>query len=143
MKLGKLQKEWVKSLKENPERQCEGKLGQLLRNNKDYEACCLGELHVVAHKFYTGESYFEDNHCMVEDGGDDGELTHSYRKYGLYSSSGSIKFPHDESIESYPEKFQSIIDSEDLVTANDDGISWVDIGEFIETYPEMIFTKPV
>lgn len=120
MKLGPLQKKWVKSLKEHPERQQKNALGK--GNEEKYTACCLGQAGLI-----MDTCYFRGG-ILVERGSLSGAvLTESYKKMGLRSCVGFI----DDTNKS-------------LAGLNDDNYhTWVDIAYLIEAAPELFFTKSV
>lgn len=123
-KLGPLQKAWVKELREHPERQIMGELGS--GNIDKFKACCLGQLHVCA----KGKNAFNERGEI-----DDGDLgyLHSCTDYGLRSSGGSLKDFHSFSNGTYT----------CLSNANDGGVPWSELADFIEQNPEKVFTKSV
>lgn len=118
--MGPLQKLWVKTLREHPERQYKGYLGY--KNEKEEKYCCLGQLHVLA----KGEAAFYSNN-NVSDGVGLMVLNYSFSKYGLVSETGGI-------IDSL---------SNSLANMNDGDYTWPEIADFIEQNPEKVFTKAV
>jgi hypothetical protein len=124
--MGPVQKAWVKSLREHPERQAKGYLGD--GTPDDYKACCLGELLVRASGFNLCPSPFVNGRIL--DGGDpDGSsriLRTFYKKVGLHSDQGSI-----------------IYSLTSLGEMNDNGVTWPKIADFIEANPEKVFSKSV
>lgn len=125
--LGPLQREWIKSLREHPERQESEQLGS--GNLNDYTACCLGELLVCAHRVLPNfPSPFKNGHIVDSDS--KAYLSFSFERFGLFNSTGSID---NGSIGGY---FT-------LAYANDHGVTWPEIADFIESNPEKVFTHSV
>ena len=60
LELGPKQREWVESLRNNPERQLIGNLGEKYSDGT-YKACCLGELGIVCGLLH----WSEDNRLMI------------------------------------------------------------------------------
>lgn len=122
MKLGKLQRKWVNSLKAHPERQFTRSLG--IKTDDGYRACCLGEAGLI-----MGSCFFISNGYLVEKGSHDNAiLFKSYQKIGLRSPNGEIEF-------------EDVIGLADL---NDDPYhTWTEIAYLIEAAPELFFTKSV
>jgi hypothetical protein len=132
MKLGPIQKAWLKSLREHPERQCSGKLGQ--KFNKNYLACCLGEALITYCKMKKRRIPFTGEGILI-DGSNDrtSYLSSSFEKLGLISSSGMSHSPFYINNEEYY----------GLASANDNGVTWPQIADIIEANPENFFTKSV
>lgn len=140
MKLGKLQKAWVDSLKNHPEKQMRGLLG--VKKGNSYMACCLGELHCVAHRLKKKKLPFDGN--VIRDEGNCSILSKSYEKYGLRNHSGRLKcyaYYHDGNFSLRP--FDQSKAYVSLADMNDYGITWPEIATFVETYPNIVFTKSV
>ena len=131
MKLGKLQKMWIASLREHPERQYRWRLGK--GTPEDYQACCLGELHLCAYRMKGEELPFYDG--VVRDGDRVDQLGASYRKYGLRSQGGVL------SVSVYLPGYTTMFYS--LAAMNDNGVTWAEIADFVEANPELVFTKSV
>lgn len=142
MGLGPIQKEWVKSLREHPERQIEGQLGLKTEDGKDYKACCLGEglcvllrlegLDPLLH-FRSSDNLLLDNseHNYLLDG--------TAKRLGLHNGRGALKDGSDGE-----EELRRITGSYSLSGTNDSGkMTWPEIADFIEKYPESVFTKSV
>jgi hypothetical protein len=120
MKLGPLQKKWVKSLKENPDRQLKDRLG--VRSGDGYKACCLGEVAMI-----LGICTFDADGFM-KIGSEYYDLTGHYHKMGLRDECGEIA---DDPYNS-------------LACLNDDrDHTWPEIAYLIESAPELFFTKSV
>jgi hypothetical protein len=120
MKLGKLQKKWVRSLKAHPERQMSRQLGA--GTKRKYTACCLGEAGLI-----MGTCVFKNGVLVEKKTHSPGVLKNSYKKMGLYTDHGGTE---DGDIS--------------LAKLNDDGITtWPEIAYMIEAAPELFFTKSV
>lgn len=161
MELGPIQKAWVQSLREHPERQMRYVLGKGTPDN--YTACCLGELHIIGCKMLNKPLLFEtqlhikdcipiqvelDEKDLIlqdEDEGDAGILRTSYNYYGLHSPRGEIKFGNDyKEDERLPKtKDGGFRPMFSLAEMNDNDYTWAEIADYIEKYPEAIFTKSV
>lgn len=146
--MGPLQKFWLKSLREHPERQIDGILGQKDPDNKDgYFACCLGELLLCDARFnskplpFVGDIIVDKDPSVKDEDIDidnveqdeDCMLSFSYEKYGLRNMGGELAKPvtiDDKTLNS-------------LVEMNDSGISWTLIANYIEQNLENVFTKSV
>ena len=137
MELGNLQKEWIKSLREHPERQISGTLGR--KHDDDYLACCLGELLMTAYRFNYIDNPFGDKHyndtCLVN-GGNTGTIERDYDEFGLYSCAGTFKNGQQINI-----KNNGYIS---LAGMNDsENMTWLEIADFIEQNPEIVFSKSI
>lgn len=135
-KLGPLQELWLSQLEKYPERKMEGQLGE--GSSRKYKACCLGELHLCAFRLKKKVLPFLNGQiidCNREERSDS-TLEVSYKQYGLNDEIGTIKGKgvYVKSIKAYVN---------DLSYANDNGVSWTEIAEFIRKYPEKVFTKSV
>jgi hypothetical protein len=120
MKLGKLQKKWVASLKAHPERQMSWQLGA--GTKRKYKACCLGEAGLI-----MDSCKFKNGILVEKKTQSSGVLKNSYKKMGLYTDHGGIG-DGDMS----------------LAKLNDDGeTTWPEIAYMIEAAPELFFTKSV
>lgn len=129
--MGPLQKAWVQSLREHPERQIQNLLGQ--REGDDYKACCLGEALMCAHRMgIRPSSPFIDDHITS---GYYGAVLNvdDYQMLGLRGSTGEIS----EKILGHRFPYSS------LTSMNDTNVPWPDIANFIEKHPEAVFTKSV
>lgn len=131
MKLGPLQKELVKSLRNHPERQGKHFLGRRLPNGR-YEACCLGEAGLIA-KVCSFNKY---RRLSVKSNKNQYYLCDDYKEIGFYDSRGAIK--NTSYLNNEPETLSDINDSQD----NEWG-DWVDISYYMEACPEMFFSKSV
>ena len=132
--LGPIGKAWVKSLRENPERQMSSQLGE---KNEDgtYKACCLGEYALVASEMNPSIAQLVewDSHGELYCGSIE-FLEDAYKELGLKSYRGSLSKP--------------LVVSDDVVyyslaDMNDDGMSWPEIADYVEANPHNVFTKPV
>lgn len=139
MELGTLQKAWVKSLREHPERQSHAKLGQIHnRETNNYTACCLGELKLVYCQLnnlplpFNEDGYITDS-SGASSGSSQSYLVGSWEKFGLRSDGGKIMVSMEKDGRSFPS----------LAHANDGGITWAEIADYIEANPENVFTKSV
>lgn len=121
MELGKLQKKWVTSLKQHPERQIKGVLGKRKRSGF-YQACCLGEAGLI-----MGTCQFNENGKLKEVSSNcDVNLEDSYSGIGLKNGDGKVDF------------------NISLAMLNDDkDHTWPEIAYLIEAAPELFFTKSV
>ena len=115
-KLGPKQRVWIKALKSKKYKQ--GKLTLHRKKNDSY--CCLGVANKVCK---LGES---ENSDVLDD---------RFGDLGLVNNCGEIiggfKFPRGNRHYSY------------LTAMNDSGVTFNKIAEFIETNPELVFTKNV
>lgn len=125
--LGPVQKRWIKSLREHPERQMSGRLG--MGTIHDYKACCLGELGIISDtcEFIAG--------VLREESGSVDLLRESYHKIGLHASDGAIL--DGRIIDKTGSRFYS------LSAANDSGMTWPEIADYVELNPEKIFFRSV
>lgn len=121
--LGELQTQWVKSLQKHPERQMRSFLGR--GTPKDYKACCLGELHILACKHFNQPSPFIENRII--DDYNDSSLENSYEKYGLYGSCGQ---PNNSN-------------RNGLAVLNDRFMTWPEIAEIIIRNPNAFIKQPI
>lgn len=109
-----------------------------IKNHK-YRACCLGELHIIGCRMLgtplpikgTAIAEWTGNGIITS------VLQVSYKKYGLRSKAGGFR---DSIIHKIGEVNASSLS---LAEANDAGASWIEIAEFIEDNPEVVFTKSV
>ncbi len=127
--LGPLQKMWLEQLRKHPERQTAGFLGA--GTPEKYEACCLGELHLCAHRLAGKELPF--NKKRIHDHYVEGLLDVSFKKYGLHAPSGVAL---NEFITSRGTFYS-------LANANDGNVSWLEIADIVEKNPENFFNKSV
>lgn len=121
MKLGKLQKKWIKTLKEHPERQTTGRLGII--DGGEHKMCCLGQGGVIA-----GVCRWEGER-LVTPTGVGYKLSDVYESIGLRNA--------------YGEALSTADGMPDLADMNDGGMSWPEIAVIMETFPEEYFTKSV
>lgn len=127
--MGPLQKLWVKSLREHPERQMSGALGVIDHQTGTYQARCLGELKMCALRS-IGENPFNVFYRSIMDGADTASLSVSYEDFGLYGPLGYFDGA-------------ALKGNISLANANDAGITWPEIADFIEQNPTAVFTKSV
>lgn len=157
MKLGPLQKIWIKSLRDNPEKQEGGSLA-IFKDKDDifnYKACCLGEYLLCKLRMdnldikkrltarFSPEVGFslrdikdfnevDNKYCNI---GSTGTLT-NYKSLKLRSIVGYV----DQSKVKGDNPFLKVACSYSLAELNDNGISWPEIADFIENNPEAVFT---
>ena len=136
-KLGPIQKEWIRRLREHPERQTEGMLAAKVGDS--YKACCLGEGLLTlceANKIEPmWKTRFDSDtvylHSVTPE--DDEEYhvlkRNDFEGLGLRDQNGSF----EEALENYA----------CLTEMNDDGVSWSEIADYIEQNPENVFVKSV
>lgn len=118
-KLGPKQKKWIRALKSGKFKKAKGDL------EKDGGYCCLGVANCV---LKLGENVQEHS-----------GLVDTYPELGLYGSLGEIETDND-----YGYKFlRGTKEYDSLADMNDKNISHKKIAEFIETNPELVFTKSV
>ena len=129
-KLGPLQELWLSQLEKYPERKMVGSLGKKT-NGRNYQACCLGELHLCYYRLQKKKLPFEGGD--IWDGDHDTLLAYSFKKYGLRSDNGRILSLHGRYFKGH----------KNLANANDNGVTWPEIAAFIRKYPERVFTKSV
>lgn len=131
--MGPIQKLWVQSLKDHPERQRVCILG--FGTPHEYKACCLGEYLLCEARYLNKPLPFihkdiidihKDDSTRAED-----SLLFAYERLGLRSSLGAI-LPNEQRV-----------CHESLAYMNDTGYTWSEIADFIEANPERVFTKPV
>ncbi len=119
---GPLQRKWLDSLRNNPQRQVGGRLG-IKEGNGDYKVCCLGELGLI-----TGECEFTDKGVLTEKRNfSTGALHCSYRFLGLNSPFGDA-VKDDFSLRP-------------LSVLNDSLMIWPEIADHVEENFEYYFTK--
>ena len=122
MELGKVQKAWVSDLRKYPERQNDGILGKVIKLKDGYniKCCCLGQAEITINGMPKGTS--------ICSGGSSFGLEGSYKQLGLHSMRGDLE---GGLLEGYAS----------LASANDGGVTWEVIANFIEKNPEVVFTK--
>lgn len=126
-KLGKLQREWINTLRKHPERQLREALGEL---NKDgsYKCCCLGQAKIIIEtsKGNNYRSCFNES-ARLEDRGGQYHLLNSFDDIGLINEVGDSKRGGGYS----------------LSELNDIGYSWGEIADILEADPELYFNRSV
>lgn len=123
-KLGPIQKKWLKSLEQHPERQMSQALGTKLSDGT-YQACCLGEGGLIAKVC----EWKEDGKLKTIGGSSTGILDgESYRALGLLDEWGR-RLDDDERYS--------------LQTLNDSGKTWPQIAAILRANPEQYFNKSV
>ena len=120
MELGPIQKQWLQSLREHPERQLKFQLG---RQKEDgiYKACCLGELGLIAKICHW------DNDNLNDETGALSNLQ-TFEKVGLRSQWGMAQIGSTKP---------------PLAALNDEHMTWPEIADYVEKNPELYFTRPV
>lgn len=140
MKLGKLQKAWIENLRKYPERQTINILGEKVGNS--YKACCLGELLITSCRLKSKRFPFNDKGELVDgtNAFSDSILHKSYSSFGLKDRQGSFNpgaFFGGVKIKGYVKHFAS------LANMNDNGVTWLEIADFVESNPSLVFDKSV
>lgn len=145
MELGPLQKQWVKLLRDNSDKQGKYNLGTKSINDKGKEVetfCCLG----MAAKMLLGNSPIKWIDSRTENtlvasfpGVEENQsfLKGSFHLLGLKDKYGSIL---DDDKEGF------VLDKrfyESLLEMNDSDVPWSKIADFIEAHPELVFDKSV
>lgn len=138
MELGPLQQAWVDGLRAHPELQTTGVLGY--KGTEDYPEgyCCLGYALLCIHEFQGTEPSYKGPNLMSTNAVNDiknGDTLQEYQTLGLYSSLGDINTDHLS--------YELIPSESTLAALNDNGWTWPQIADFIEKYPEAVFTKSV
>lgn len=130
MKLGKIQKAWVDSLKKHPERQTTLILGK--GNLRNYKACCLGEALIVLCRIKKKRIPFKKDGLLCS-GKHEDALVGNYEKIGLRSSLGGLLKPVVQKSKNWV----------NLSEMNDNGWTWPQIADYIEKNPENVFKRSV
>lgn len=144
MELGPIQKQWIADLRTYPERQYTNRLG-ILQPGGIVRLCCLGQGLVtlkggVAEAFRIDETAIKDlteTFCLFDFNSsgfpESGELVGSYSLLGLRDMVGSFTEPFNfDGYNIYT-----------LTDANDSGMSWSEIADFMEKNPEKVFVHSV
>lgn len=135
MELGPQQKQWVADLRQYPERQYKNFLGYK-NHHGELKLCCLGQL-IISSCYMTGEDApwngnelksTLDNNLLC----DDEDLGNVWGDYKLHSEGGLLV---GETLIHEDEHYNT------LVEANDGGVPWGVIADFIEQYPKAVFTE--
>lgn len=119
MELGTNQKTWINALRSGEYLQCQNELCTHDGNGANYY-CCLGVANTIFHL------NAQDNETL------DG--TNFNLVLGLRTHDGEIHYNEDDE-----EEFGYLT----LVEMNDDGKTFVEIADFIEANPTLVFTKSV
>jgi len=135
--IGPLQYAWLTELRAHPELQTPHVLG--FKRGEEEGYCCLGLALICIHKNEGTEPVY----CSVTNSLLDPEPNREYNgttllqfeKIGLRTSMGSI---NKSAI-----PFEDKPSDDSLAGLNDGGWSWPQIADFIEKYPESVFTKSV
>lgn len=137
MKLGPKQKEWIDWIRKNEQYKCCNQLGRFNPNNQLIECCILGSLlyTTVDQKI----NIIDFDYSLIDSSLEKTEgvesicyLKHSFEELGLYDPQGSF---FNKTLVFYDKEANS------LSEANDDLIPWSIIADFVEEYPEAVFTK--
>lgn len=137
-----VQLDWIKALREHPERQTQGSLGEKNPITGELRLCCLGQALLCLNP----DIKFSCGGISLLDEGDDitasaltksRVLINSYKKLNLRSSNGSLLKSYKE----HPEKKGYSYDS--LTEMNDHGFTWIQLADYIETNPENVFTNHI
>jgi hypothetical protein len=133
MELTELHKEWIADLRRYPERQ--GKNYLALRDNKDniIQACCLGQLLLTAERLGLHTCIW-DNTRLVSDRENNCTSLNRYKTFGLVNTIGGFKLPMQVC-----NPIRVVYNS--LADANDAGVSWLEIADFIEQNPDKVFVE--
>ena len=116
--LGPIQKQWIASLRANPDRQLNNQLGRRTPDGS-YTACCLGELGLIA-----GLCEWDRAILIVKGTTFMGFLNAVYVQVGLRSEKG------------HPRDARFAI----LSVMNDRLNTWPEIADIVEANPEQYFT---
>lgn len=132
IELGPIQKAWIKSLREHPERQKPTLLGS--GNIKDYKACCLGEALICYNRAKKKKLPFKDG-CIVShfEGINSKRAILNYSKLGLNGDLGEFS----KNITYKGNYYRSLAD------LNDRHVTWPEIASIIEKHKDKLFTKSV
>lgn len=120
--LGPVQRAWIKSLREHPERQAPGRLGKKV-NDDEYTACCLGEGGLIA-----GVCHWDGDRIRVIGGSRHSLSNESYKALGLMGSCGETK---------------DMVEENSLANLNDRDVTWPEIADILEKNPHQYFTHAV
>lgn len=145
MELGSIQKAWIKSLRENPERQTTGKLG-FVNFDGQHKRCCLGELHCIYREQNGKEPVIDENLDLLDvpvginEPGQysskfDQSLEATFEDLGLRDSLGLMQESFFIDNGDYVQPFNNLAD------LNDGGFTWEQIADMVENDPENFFTK--
>lgn len=139
--LGTVQQEWIKSLKENPERQHTGSLGWIKKDGSR-KTCCLGELCFIASQYGLTKITISEDGTLKNnypDSKEDGSIHYiaDVQGLGLITPRGSAK-EYEGFIVNIDSGWQSF---NSLANMNDNGVFWEKIAEIVEANPSKFFTK--
>lgn len=154
---GPVQKEWLRILREHPERQ--GKYNLLLADSEynlekgHYRACCLGQLMLCyAEKAdygmlidFVAVEYTKTKLAFREDKSVSTVFPKFYQEYGLRDSHGAPLEKYKKRIAKFfGEEYDSSQPNQcDLGNLNDSDCPWPKIAELIEKFPEAYLCKSV
>lgn len=143
-KLGPIQQAWIADLRANPGKQITGTLATK-KEDGTVGACCLGQALITICRLEGMDEPWikrvvfdrEDLRDGME-GDFDTKVLKSYKKLGLKSSNGVFDTTSD--IQPQPAK---VGDKEYLCLTemNDKGMTWLEIADFIEANPDLVFNK--
>ena len=117
MELGPIQKQWIRNLREHPERQASAFLGYVKGN--DIKMCCLGQLLYCV----KGDSCLNEEGRIKDGPVHKASLVSSYEELGLRDGLGS-----------------SVV-GRNLSELNDFYKTWPEIADIVEKDPSNYFTK--
>lgn len=139
MELGPIQKAWIASLREHPERQMTSKLGG--GNSEDYKACCLGEAVLTLCRLESEQLPFEDGKLFDKFSGT------NYKQFGVLSKNTFEKLGLNDETGGFikgftlPNKKSPEFRINTLAAANDCGYTWLEIADLMEKHTESIFVE--
>jgi len=117
LKPGPIQRKWLNSLRNYPDRQMKEKLGEM-QPDGTYRACCLGELCLIA-----GLGVWHNGTLIDQNRGYSG-LFSSFEQLGLRSAAGHLENKETS-----------------LSAMNDKYKTWPEIADFVEANFDKVFTK--
>lgn len=134
--IGPLQYAWLTELRAHPELQTTDILG--FKRNEEEGYCCLGLALICIHKNEGTELVYSAAGNLLDCNSDNdfsNTTLSQFEKIGLRSNIGTIN------MSAIPYKERPSCSN--LAELNDDGWSWPQIADFIEKYPEAVFTRSV
>lgn len=138
MKLGPLQKRWIQTLRQHPERQLTHELGQFNMdengeaNHCDYQVCCLGQAQILLHEEDLSPFVGDNLELLNGEDTDDVLSSSDWQAYCLRNPTGRFR---------EPVKIRGT-EHINLADMNDKGMTWLEIADYIEQHPENVFTGP-
>ena len=130
MNLGPIQQYWVSELRNHPERQTYNILG--FKEGDTIRACCLGQAKICLD---GDDAFVIDSSGRTKIGSNSlwGILSPlDTDRLGLRSGLGDLS----EDVSIGNNHYYSLADM------NDKGMTWLEIVDFIENNPELVFTEP-